>query len=265
MSVLTFQKADGSLSQYTFLDAQPIALHAHEGGLSLGSVEGVPQAVITRSKVYQVPLVVSLSGDTRVRVNGRRVVGLRVLRHGSRLQVGNFEMTFWEMILQEVEVGSPLRNRRCPICRLAYQVGDEVIICPRCGLPHHKECWLEHEFCSNTGCLYPIRETFKRLLAAHGLVLEQLAANSPLVGQQVRCRAGRPGVDAQPFQAGQHVVYCPNKDCKAAFHLECWVSLGNCPACGKYDVSKFLRSIFIPNTPPYLGEERAETPEAAVS
>ncbi|MCS6872092.1 MAG: RING finger protein [Anaerolineae bacterium] len=263
MPVLTFQNADGSLSEYAFSDAEPVLLRVREnGGARLGIGEGKPQAVITRAKVYQVPLVVNLSGDARVRVNGRRVVTLRVLRQGSRLQIGDLEMTFWEMTLQDVAAGSVLVGKRCPVCRLAYCAGDEVVVCPRCGVPHHKECWFEHEFCSNSGCLYPIRTTLKRLLAARSIVVEQLAANSQLVSQTMRCQAGTPGIDAQPFQAGQYVIYCPNRKCNAAFHLECWVSMGNCPACHKYDVSKLLRSVFTPNTPPYLGEEDAAAEEA---
>lgn len=266
MPVLTFQNADGTLGEYTFSDADPVLLRvAENGGTRFGVGEGKPQAIITRAKVYQVPLLVNLRGDPRVRVNGRRVVGLRVLRQGSRLQIGDMEMLFWEMTLQEVAVGSALIGKRCPICRLDYRTGDEVVICPRCGVPHHKECWFEHEFCSNPGCLYPIRATLKRLLAGRGILIEQLAANSPVVTQAKRCSAGTPGVDAQPFQAGQYVAYCPNAACGAAFHLECWVSLGNCPACGKYDVSKLLRSVFMPNTLPYLGEESGEFDEEAAS
>jgi hypothetical protein len=264
MPVLTYRDASGDFREYAFSDAKPVLLRAPERGAArFGAGEGQPLAIITRAKVYQVPLVVNLSGDSQVRVNGRRVVSLRVLRQGSRLQIGDLEMTFWEMTLQDVAAGSALIGRRCPVCRLSYSVGDEVVICPRCGVPHHKECWFEHEFCSNPGCLYPIRTTLKRVLAAHGVLIEQIAANSPLVTQSTRCAAGTPGVDAQPFQAGQYVAYCPNRACGAAFHLECWVSMGNCPACRKYDVSKLLRSVFTPNTPPYLGEESAEPEDAA--
>ncbi|MFQ3535208.1 MAG: RING finger protein [Aggregatilineales bacterium] len=264
MPLLTFQNADGSLSEYAFSDSELITLRLHENGSpQLGVGESKPQAIITRAKVYQVPVVVNLSANSCVRVNGRRVVTLRVLRQGSRLQIGDLELTFWEMTLQDVAAGSALIRKRCPVCRLAFNVGDAVVVCPRCGVPHHKECWFEHEFCSNPGCLYPIRTTLKRLLAARGVVVEQLAANSPLVAQGARCLAGTPGIDAQPFRAGQHVVYCPNRSCNAAFHLECWVSLTNCPACNKYDVSKLLRSIFMPNTPPYFGEESLEPAEEA--
>jgi hypothetical protein len=264
MPVLTFQNADGSSGEYAFSDSESISLRIRESGgtpFSLG--EGSPQAIITRSRVYQVPVVVNMSGDAQVRVNGRRVVSLRVLRQGSHLQIGNLELTFWEMTLQDVSAGSALVSKRCPVCRLPFRSGDEVVVCPRCGVPHHKECWFEHDFCSNPGCLYPIRTTLKRLLAAHSVVVEQLAANSPLITQGTRCLAGTPGVDAYPFQAGQYVAYCPNRNCNAAFHLECWVSMGICPACNKYNVGKLLRSIFVPNTPPYFGEEGIAAPTEA--
>ncbi|GAB4544964.1 MAG: hypothetical protein OHK0023_02530 [Anaerolineae bacterium] len=264
MPVLTFANPDGVLSEYAFPDGDQVSLSlvaSQEGRFMLRG--GLPDAVIARSRVYQVPVLVNLGGSELIRVNGRRVVELRVLRQGNEIQVGDLLLTFWEMILQDVARGAPLTRQVCPICRMRFAEGDAAITCPRCGLAHHKECWFEHEYCSNQGCMYPIRTTLKRLLSARGVTIEALPANSPLVQQGKKCLAGTPGVDAEPFSSGQTVAYCPNPNCNGAFHLECWVSLDDCPSCGKYNVNKLLRAIFVPGAPPYLGEFEAVSQEEA--
>lgn len=29
----------------------------------------------------------------------------------------------------------------CPVCNNAFKDGDDVVVCPDCGTPHHRECW----------------------------------------------------------------------------------------------------------------------------
>ena len=29
----------------------------------------------------------------------------------------------------------------CPVCSKAFSSEDDVVVCPQCGLPHHRECW----------------------------------------------------------------------------------------------------------------------------
>lgn len=29
----------------------------------------------------------------------------------------------------------------CPVCSKRFQENDDVVVCPQCGLPHHRECW----------------------------------------------------------------------------------------------------------------------------
>ena len=28
----------------------------------------------------------------------------------------------------------------CPVCGETFQNGDDVVVCPECGAPHHREC-----------------------------------------------------------------------------------------------------------------------------
>lgn len=29
----------------------------------------------------------------------------------------------------------------CPVCKKAFQSEDDIVVCPQCGLPHHRSCW----------------------------------------------------------------------------------------------------------------------------
>lgn len=40
----------------------------------------------------------------------------------------------------------------CPYCKTEIKDGDEVIVCPSCGIPHHKGCWEENKGCTTFGC-----------------------------------------------------------------------------------------------------------------
>lgn len=40
----------------------------------------------------------------------------------------------------------------CPFCKSEIKDGDEVIVCPACGIPHHKGCWEENKGCTTFGC-----------------------------------------------------------------------------------------------------------------
>ena len=29
----------------------------------------------------------------------------------------------------------------CPVCQKRFVLGDDVVVCPECGAPHHRECF----------------------------------------------------------------------------------------------------------------------------
>ena len=35
----------------------------------------------------------------------------------------------------------------CPVCNKRFVNGDDVVVCPDCGAPHHRECWEKTERC----------------------------------------------------------------------------------------------------------------------
>ena len=40
----------------------------------------------------------------------------------------------------------------CPYCRFPIKPGEEIMVCPQCGVPHHFDCWRENQGCTTYGC-----------------------------------------------------------------------------------------------------------------
>lgn len=37
----------------------------------------------------------------------------------------------------------------CPYCGKNLAEGDDIVVCPECGTPHHRDCYKEHSACAN--------------------------------------------------------------------------------------------------------------------
>lgn len=42
-------------------------------------------------------------------------------------------------------------NEICPVCKEEFCKGDDIVVCPECGTPHHRECYNLAGKCVNTG------------------------------------------------------------------------------------------------------------------
>ena len=40
---------------------------------------------------------------------------------------------------------------KCPVCEKYFHADDDVVVCPECGTPHHRECYEKLGHCCNTG------------------------------------------------------------------------------------------------------------------
>lgn len=40
-------------------------------------------------------------------------------------------------------------NIDCPVCGIKFNENDDVVVCPVCGTPHHRECWHKNGRCIN--------------------------------------------------------------------------------------------------------------------
>ena len=40
-------------------------------------------------------------------------------------------------------------GKKCPVCDKYFHEGDDIVVCPDCGTPHHRECYEENGQCFN--------------------------------------------------------------------------------------------------------------------
>ncbi len=43
-------------------------------------------------------------------------------------------------------------NKECPYCHKPITVDDNIVVCSKCGIAHHVDCWNENHGCSTYGC-----------------------------------------------------------------------------------------------------------------
>lgn len=41
-------------------------------------------------------------------------------------------------------------NEICPVCKRQFGTDDDIVVCPYCGTPHHRECWNIKKTCENS-------------------------------------------------------------------------------------------------------------------
>ncbi len=67
----------------------------------------------------------------------------------------------------------PYIGKTCPYCQFPLKADSDVVQCPSCIVPHHKECWAENGGCTTFGC----RET--TFLSAAGERMEVFFDETP--------------------------------------------------------------------------------------
>lgn len=244
MAVLIYRASDGSILERDFSAELRIGTASENEFQLPGGLTVAPHhAIIARARFFQTPVLVDLAGDVALtRINGRRVVQLKTLHHKDMIEVGQAHLEFWEIMIRKIAPGSPIIGQRCLVCYDVIRPGDEVVACPRCQSPYHKNCWFYLSTCAYYGCGYPIQETLRRVLSPW-LRFEKLEEESSLVKERKSCRAGNER-DQGTFKPQEYVAYCP--DCQTPFHAECWFMLDRCPIC-QYDVAALLRRVLDPN------------------
>lgn len=40
-------------------------------------------------------------------------------------------------------------NDKCPVCGETFKADDDIVVCPECGTPHHRECYNKTHNCAN--------------------------------------------------------------------------------------------------------------------
>ncbi len=80
-------------------------------------------------------------------------------------------------------------NYKCPVCNNQFTEDDDVVVCPECGTPHHRECYIQNGKCANAdkhGTNEPIEVEFVDLEDREEPVIEEEATEkSPEDAQQI--------------------------------------------------------------------------------
>lgn len=67
-------------------------------------------------------------------------------------QISENSETASDILVSPVAADEKTIGKVCPFCKTEIKDGDEVIVCPACGIPHHKGCWEENKGCTTFGC-----------------------------------------------------------------------------------------------------------------
>ena len=102
-------------------------------------------------------------------------------------------------------------NCTCVCCNKAFTEADDVVVCPLCGSPHHRECWTENGKCANTS------------LHAEGFSWEFPEELKPRI--EKKASVPEAAGTSFTFKNGENAVVCPH--CNAlnygndAFCMKC--------------------------------------------
>lgn len=72
-------------------------------------------------------------------------------------------------------------NQKCPVCGVAFKSGDDIVTCPECGTPHHRQCYEKIGKCANAS-LHSTGFVYKR--AQEPDTENQQQANQQQINQQ---------------------------------------------------------------------------------
>ena len=39
------------------------------------------------------------------------------------------------------------KGNTCPVCKQKFKEADDIVVCPDCGTPYHRECWKKVGVC----------------------------------------------------------------------------------------------------------------------
>jgi hypothetical protein len=85
-------------------------------------------------------------------VNGVRVADCKLVRQGDTIRIGQASAQLTEEIRKvTVNEGSVWLNpeKLCFYDQNRFEIEDEIVCCPECGVPYHHDCWNE----IGEGCL----------------------------------------------------------------------------------------------------------------
>ncbi len=118
-------------------------------------------------------------------------------------------------------------GKMCPYCKTEIRAGDEVQVCPKCGIAHHKSCWDENLGCTTFGCAGNHGQSKASILTCEncGAVMENTQKFCPKCG---RPQMRRTQPTAEPTQKNCPSCGTPN-DAANKFCFRCSAPLTDRP------------------------------------
>lgn len=95
-------------------------------------------------------------------------------------------------------------NKTCPYCQTNIKQGADLIVCPECGTPHHKECWSENRGCTTFGCKenYDVKKKASEVIDVGSQTLDE-----------VQNLLNQPPPPIIPVTPAKKLINCP--ECKS--------------------------------------------------
>lgn len=93
-------------------------------------------------------------------------------------------------------------NEQCPVCGKKFTETDDIVVCPECGTPHHRQCYKDNRGCAN-GSRHGEGFVWKKT------VTDEASQNKSAPIPPVVAPFG----DKPKYQAGDDghkVIFCPN-------------------------------------------------------
>lgn len=109
-------------------------------------------------------------------------------------------------------------DKNCPYCMMPILPNEEEIICPKCNIPHHKDCWEENGGCTTYGC--DCTNNTEDIQTTSNL--------SQMIGEVTGTRIC-PYCQSE-IGPNERVIYC--ESCGIPHHESCWHENGGCTTYG---------------------------------
>lgn len=117
----------------------------------------------------------------------------------------------------------------CPVCKKPFKSDDDIVACPHCGLPHHRECWKKIGHCYMED-KHDTDEQYSREDALHEKTAQQQA-------EPVRETTTDPGFNGKicgycHTKNAEFAEYCTH--CGHSLEADDWHSAPSSPHVGEY-------------------------------
>lgn len=152
--------------------------------------------------------------------------------------------TFEQPAEPPIELAGPHTvGKTCPFDQYPISVGEQVIVCPECGVPHHADCWRENDGCTTYGCA---RSPQARTAAA------QSAEQGTMPPGPFPGYPGRPPRPPQPTPTGSPIALMVAELERSATNALLWSILGLF-CCGAPSLVGFFMAVSVLGTMARIG------------